>query len=107
MQPAEVYVKERSRTLHALDAKGQGRSHRWLGSTHSKEIDGKEEWTNRENKCPTFALMLRSRRPWPMSRPISTCLMSQKEEKEVAKERKVQWFAIIVRTKDIGLPTAP
>ena len=59
MQPAEASVKERLRTLRALDAKGQDRSHRWLGLTHSKEIDGKEEWTNRENRCLTFVRMPR------------------------------------------------
>ena len=107
MQPAEASVKERLRTLRALDAKGQDRSHHWLGSTHSKEIDGKEEWTNRENRCPTFARMNRSRRPWLMSRPISTCLMPQKDEKEEEKERKVRWFAITVRMKGIGLPNVP
>ena len=107
MQPVEVTVRERSRTLHALDAKGQDRRHRWLVLTHSKEIDGKVEWTNRENRCPTSARMPRSRRPWPMSRPVSTCLMPQKEEKEAAKERKVRWFVITVRVKGIGLPTVP
>ena len=55
MQPAEVSVRERSRILHALDAKDQGHSHHWLDSMNLRETDGKEEWTNKENRCPISA----------------------------------------------------
>ena len=55
MQPAEVSVRERSRILHALDAKDQDLSHHWLDSMNLRETGGKEEWTNKENRCPISA----------------------------------------------------
>ena len=55
MQPAEVSVREHSRILHALDAKGQGHSRHWENLMNSRETDGKEEWTNKENRYPISA----------------------------------------------------
>ena len=98
---------ERRRIPHVLDAKGKGSSHPWMILTLSREIDGKEEWINRGNRYPICVLMPRSRQHWQMLRPISTFTTPQKEEKEVAKERKAHSFAITVKAKDIGLPNVP
>ena len=55
MQPAEVFVREHLRILRAPDAKGQGHSRHWQNLMNSRETDGKEEWTNKENRYPISA----------------------------------------------------
>ena len=107
MQPAEVSVRERSRILHAPDAKDQDLSHHCLDLMNLRETGGKEEWTSKESRCPTSERTNKSRRPWLTSRLTSTYIMPRKEKKGEVKGRKARWSVTTAMLKGTGLRIVP